>query len=142
MRTAVFTGSAPVNARSPAEVVVGSAVDMHYGKVCRTDYTLSSNVRFSLQGEFDIFNKSELAAAMEGAATPRRLTLDLRGTTFIDASILGVFVGIAQRRVLASASQVRIVNAAQNVRRLFSICELDAVFRLEDVLAAIPQTHC
>lgn len=131
MRAALYTGSTLANARSPGEVIVGSIIDMRYGSVCRTDCKSSSYVRFSLAGEFDIFNKAKLAAVIEDAITSRRITLDLAKTKYIDASILGLFAGIARRRLLSGASQVRIVNAADGVRRLFSICKLNSAFRLE-----------
>lgn len=130
MRTALYTGSTPVNARSPGEIIVGPTIDMHYGKVCRTDRKSSSDVRFSLSDEFDFFNKPELAATIASAETARRMTLDLGAATSIDASILGLFVGIARRRKLIGASQVHIVNVAAGIRKLFTICKLESVFRL------------
>lgn len=87
-----------------------------------------SHAHFSLYDEFDIFNKNQLCAALEGSVGYQTVTIDLAHTTFIDASILGIFVRLAGRRRKQHAARVRVVNASTHVSRLFSICQLERVF--------------
>jgi anti-anti-sigma factor len=62
----------------------------------------------------------------------RTITIDLTQTTFIDASILGVLVRLADRCRKHNAGQMRIVNANGHLRKLFSICELESAFGIKD----------
>ncbi|HET6896049.1 MAG TPA: STAS domain-containing protein, partial [Candidatus Baltobacteraceae bacterium] len=67
-------------------------------------------------------------APLEQGIGYRNVTIDLAHTTFIDASIIGVFVRLANRCRKNNAAQVHIVNASTHVRRLFSICKLEGFF--------------
>jgi anti-anti-sigma factor len=90
------------------------------------------DVYFALYDDFDICNKPQLSAALEESVGYRTITIDLAQTTFIDASILGVFVRLSGRCRKHNAGHVRIVNANSHLRKLFSICELENVFGIED----------
>jgi anti-anti-sigma factor len=92
-------------------------------------------VRFSLQGDLDLSDKSRLAAALGSDTDSQRLTIDLASATFIDASILGVFVHVARRRRAINADRLRIVNVSSHFRRIVSLCKLDDVFDVEDLPA-------
>ena len=91
-----------------------------------------TETRFSLRGEFDISNKLQLSAALTPYIDSQTLTIDLAHTTFIDASTLGVFVRVARCRHELNATRLRIVKAT-HCRRIFSLCELDDVFDIEEV---------
>ena len=99
-----------------------------------------SEARFSLHGEFDISNAWQLFATLEPYMVSRTLTVDLANVTFFDASTLGVFVHVARCRRELSATRLRLVNVTALFRRIFSLCNLDDVFDLEDVAtrAGIP----
>jgi anti-anti-sigma factor len=94
-----------------------------------------SEARFSLRGEFDISNKRHLSASLEPHMASQTLTVDLAHVTFIDASILGVFVQVARCRRGLNATQLRIVNVGTHLRRILSLCHLDDVFDIEGVRA-------
>jgi len=90
-----------------------------------------SNARFSLHHEFDIYNNGRLLEALEQGIGYRNITIDLAHTTFIDASILGIFVRLAGRCRKNNGATVRIINASTHLRRLFSICQLEGLFGIE-----------
>jgi anti-anti-sigma factor len=94
-----------------------------------------SEARFSLHGEFDIFNKWQLSEALEPCIASRTLTVDLAHTKFIDASTLGVFAHVARLRWEIDATRLRIINVSTHLRRIFSICQLDDVFNIDAVAA-------
>jgi anti-anti-sigma factor len=95
-----------------------------------------SEARFSLRGEFDISNKWQLFAALTPYVASQTFTIDLAHATFIDASTLGVFVHVARRRRELNATRLRIVKSSAHFRRIFSLCELDDVFKIEDEAAS------
>jgi anti-anti-sigma factor len=88
---------------------------------------------FSLHGDFDIANKRQLSEILEPYIDSQRLTVDLAHVTFIDASIVGIFVRIARRRREIDATRFRIINVSTRFRRIFSLCGLDDVLEIEDV---------
>ena len=90
-----------------------------------------SEARFSLHGEFDLFNKAQLSGALSSSVASPTLTVDLAHATFIDASTLNVFAHVASRRRELGATQLRIVNVNSHLRKIFSICQLDNVFDIE-----------
>lgn len=90
------------------------------------------DVYFLLCGKFDITKKSLLSAALEENAGYRTIAIDLAKTRFIDASILGVPVRLADRSRKHNAGQIRIVNANGHLRKLSSICEFESVFGIKD----------
>jgi anti-anti-sigma factor len=95
-----------------------------------------SAICFALCGDFDIFNRDKLAAALtQGVAYPT-LAVDFTRTTYIDASILGVLVGLAGRRQASNAAPIRIFCGSDQIRKLFAICELESMFDIRGELAA------
>lgn len=86
---------------------------------------------FLMRGEFDVYSRRQLASALEGALDSLRITIDLGGTTFMDAAILGVLVATAARRRELRAAPLRIINASVHLKRLFSICRLEDTFCFE-----------
>lgn len=97
-----------------------------------------SAICFSPCGDFDIYNKDELAAALrQGIAYPT-FVVDLERTTYIDASILGVLVGLARRRKISDATPIRIIHVRDQIHKLFTICKLEHIFDIGGELAAAP----
>lgn len=101
------------------------------GSVRRLALENGSDAHFSLHDEFDIYNNSRLFEALEQGVGYRNITIDLAHTTFIDASIIGIFVRLASRCRKNNAARVRIINASTHLRRLFSICQLEDLFGIE-----------
>lgn len=107
-------------------------VAMMHGSIRHFAGKNTQDVYFALHDEFDICNKPQLSAALEESVGYRTITIDLAQTTFLDASILGVFVRLSDRCRKHNAGQVRIVNANSHLRKLFSICELESIFGIEN----------
>ena len=112
---------------SGAEVIA-----MMNGSVCRFAGKNTPDAFFTLCGEFDICNESQLSGTLDESVGYRTVTIDLAQTTFIDASILGVLVRLEGRCRKHNAGHVQIINANAHLRKLFSICGLDSTFGLED----------
>lgn len=124
---------------SVRDVAGGDVIPMIHGSIRRIAGKNSPDAYVSLYDEFDIYNKGQLSTALEESVGCRTITIDLAHTTFIDASILGVLVGLAGRCRKHNAAQVRIVNASTYLRRLFSICQLENVFDIEDQRTHTPK---
>jgi anti-anti-sigma factor len=105
---------------------------MMQGSIRRVVGKNTSDAHFALYGEFDICNKSQLSAALDESVGYRTITIDLAQTAFIDASILGVFVRLADRCRKHNAGQMGILNANGHPRKLFSICEFESAFGIKD----------
>lgn len=117
---------------SARDLAGAEVIAMMDGSIRRFAGKNTQDVYFTLYDEFDICNKSQLSAALEESVGYRKITIDLAQTTFIDASILGVFVRLAGRCRKHNAGQVQIVNANGYIRKLFSICGLESVFGIEN----------
>ena len=85
-----------------------------------------------LSGEFDVYNKRQLAATLASCVAYRTMTIDLAHTRFIDAGTIGVFARFARLRCELGAVQLRIINVNRFIFRLFSICRLDTLFCIEE----------
>jgi len=116
---------------SARDVAGADVIAMDHGTIRCFTTKNSADAHVSLYDEFDICNRSQLAAVL-GSIEYRRITIDLAHTTFIDASIVGVLARLASRCRKYNAAPVRIVNASPRLRRLFSISQLEGVFRFED----------
>lgn len=104
--------------------------------ILRAQSKNDSEICFSPCGDFDIYNKGEFAAALRQGVTYQTFVIDLARTTYIDASILGVLVGLARRRKIANASPIRIIHVRDQIRKLFTICELESIFDIGGELTA------
>lgn len=105
---------------------------MLHGHVRRAVCDSISDVCLYLRGEFDIYNKRELAAMLASSAAYRTITIDLAQTRFIDAGTIGLFARLASLRRELGAIELRIVNVNRFIFKLFSICRLDTLFCIEE----------
>jgi len=88
----------------------------------------------ALRGEWDLYNRPELEAALleaEAAAEPL-VVIDLSHATFIDSSVLGALVE-ARKRMLERVG-IAVVAQDRQIRKVFEITGLDAVFSLHETL--------
>ena len=95
----------------------------------------------ALRGEWDLYNRPELEAALlaaEASAEPL-VVLDLSHATFIDSSVLGALVE-ARKRLLERV-KIAIVAQDRQIRKVFEITGLDGVFAVHESLDAVtPQS--
>jgi anti-sigma B factor antagonist len=82
----------------------------------------------ALQGEADLHVAAELrdrfTAVIDGR--PKRLLVDLSGTTFIDSMALGVLLGTT-KRLRAAGGQLELIVSKPDIRRIFEITMLDRI---------------
>ncbi len=115
----------------PAEDTISAVATQHV----RGGYFL-----IALRGEWDLFNRPELEAALQAAAEAgaRVIVLDLSKATFIDSSVLGALV--ESRNHLDDGVRMAVVAEDRQIRKVFEITGLDQVFTLHDTLEAATVT--
>lgn len=82
-----------------------------------------------LIGDHDISTAPEVRRALHELPPTPLIVLDLAGTTFIDSTILGVFVA-AWKRVSSRGGRITAINATGPVAKVLSITKLDDVLIL------------
>ena len=90
----------------------------------------------SVIGELDLHTARQLDQELMGAFEndTRRVIVDLSGCEFIDSTALAILVKAKER--LGTTSQLRLVSADRNVRKIFEITGLDRVFAVHPTQAA------
>jgi anti-sigma B factor antagonist len=99
-----------------------------------TEHEVGGSFLIALGGEWDLYNRPELEAALieaEAAAEPL-VVIDLSHATFIDSSVLGALVE-ARKRMLERVGMA-VVAQDRQIRKVFEITGLDAVFTLYETL--------
>jgi anti-sigma B factor antagonist len=95
----------------------------------------------ALRGEWDLYNRPQLEAALlEAEASAESLVvLDLTQATFIDSSVLGALVEARKR--MQERVRIAVVAEDRQIRKVFQITGLDGVFALHESLADLtPQS--
>ncbi len=105
---------------------------MMHGRVDPAVHESSPDICSHLSGEFDIYNKRQLAVTLASCVAYRAITIDLAQTRFIDGGIIGVFARFAALRRELGAAQLRIVNSNTFIFKLLSICAVDTLFCIEE----------
>ncbi len=91
----------------------------------------------ALRGEWDLYNRPQLVAALleAEAAAESLVVLDLSRATFIDSSVLGALVEARKR--LQDRVKISVVAEDRQLRKVFEITGLDGVFALHESLAEL-----
>jgi len=84
-----------------------------------------------LRGEFDIYNKRQLAETLASSVEYRTITVDLAQAPIHRRRHCRRFCPVATLRLELDAAKLRIVNVNSFTFKLFSICGLDAIFCIE-----------
>jgi anti-sigma B factor antagonist len=95
----------------------------------------------ALRGEWDLYNRPQLEAALleAEAAAESLVVLDLTHATFIDSSVLGALVEARKR--MQERVRIAVVAEDRQIRKVFQITGLDGVFALHESLADLtPQS--
>jgi anti-anti-sigma factor len=88
---------------------------------------------FKLVGEWDFCRRDELQCMLRPAEAADEVLLDLSEATFIDASVLGALSRLLKRMLERnSLGTVRVVAASRQVKRVFEVCHLQALFGLSE----------
>lgn len=88
----------------------------------------------ALRGEWDLYNRPELEQALLAAeaAAESLVVIDLSHATFIDSSVLGALVEARKR--LQERVKIAVVAQDRQIRKVFEITGLDAVFAMHESL--------
>jgi anti-sigma B factor antagonist len=100
----------------------------------------------TLAGELDVSVAAALRRDLTRSATATRpdVAVDLRQVTFLDASTIGVLVGL-YKEIRAAGGCLRLIGAEQGPLRLVRLCKLDGVLcvhgDVETATAAVCDRH-
>ncbi len=85
-----------------------------------------------LKGEVDIYTASQLKETLNDMVSSKAedVIVDASELDYIDSTGLGVLIGIL-KRLKQQEKDIYILNARQNVKKLFSITGLDKIFKVE-----------
>jgi anti-sigma B factor antagonist len=85
-----------------------------------------------LAGELDLYNAADVREALLAACdeTPERLVIDLAAVTFVDSTVLGVFVEGRSR--VADKSTFALAAPGAETRRALELSGLDRHFAVHD----------
>lgn len=87
---------------------------------------------FSLVGDLDISSSPELKAKAleEYEKNPSPMIFDLSALDYLDSTGLGTFISL-YNNAKGEGHSISIRNARPNVKKLFTITELDQVFQMD-----------
>lgn len=97
-----------------------------------TEYEIvKKEKKLELIGEIDVSNstafKDELYNIIDNSNN--HITLDFAGLRYIDSAGLGILVG-AYKRLKQRNSSMNIINAVENIKKLFIITKLDSIISI------------
>ena len=99
-----------------------------------TEHDRGRHFAIALRGEWDLYNRPELDAALLAAEASGEaaIVIDLSHATFIDSSVLGALVEARTR--LGDRVPIAVVAPDRQIRKVFEITGLDSVFSLHETL--------
>jgi anti-anti-sigma factor len=85
-------------------------------------------------GEYDIFDKGALRAALERLVDVPSVVLDLTEVRYVDSTAIGEFIRLHNERSSRGGARETIVTRSRNLQRLFAMIDLSAVFEIVENL--------
>jgi len=83
-----------------------------------------------IQGRIDNGAHQDLRNAYERvSSTPQRYTVDLKDTTYLDSSALGMLL-LLRDHAGGDNSQIRLVNCNPDVRKILAISNFEQLFKI------------
>ncbi|MCT4507222.1 MAG: STAS domain-containing protein [Tepidibacter sp.] len=85
-----------------------------------------------VHGEIDIYTANELKDSLieSVSSNTKDIILNASNLEYIDSTGLGVLIGIL-KRLKINEKDIYIINAKQNVKKIFNITGLDKIFKVE-----------
>ena len=84
----------------------------------------------SIKGRFDFAAHQDFRNAYEGAAgAPRRFVVDLKGTSYLDSSALGMLL-LLRGHAGGENSDIRLVNCNTDVETILTISNFSKLFKI------------
>ncbi len=93
-----------------------------------------STVVMFFVGEYDIFDKGALRAALERLVDVPNVVLDLTEVRYVDSTAIGEFIRLHNERASRGGARETIVTRSPNLLRLFAMIDLSAVFAIVENL--------
>lgn len=83
-----------------------------------------------IQGRFDFGAHQEFRDAYERVnLTPKRYVVDLKGTTYLDSSALGMLL-LLRDHAGGDNAQIRLLNCNSDVRKILAISNFEQLFQI------------
>lgn len=92
----------------------------------------SGPVKLRLAGEYDISRREELEQLLAPAYGARAAVIDVSDVTYFDSTALTCLIRLRKRMMEGGSANIRIVGAKPQIRRIFTLTNLERVFELED----------
>lgn len=91
-----------------------------------------TSVALRLAGEYDISRQEELEEDLACALDADVAVLDLSEVSYLDSSTLTSLIRLRKRMMERGPGIVKIAGAPPQVRRIFSLTNLDKIFLIEE----------
>ncbi|WP_397449077.1 STAS domain-containing protein [Pseudomonas sp. NA-150] len=84
----------------------------------------------SIKGRFDFAAHQDFRSAYEGAAgTPQRFVVDLKGTSYLDSSALGMLL-LLRDHAGGENAHIRLINCNSDVHTILTISNFSKLFQI------------
>jgi anti-anti-sigma factor len=90
----------------------------------------SSVLTIAIEGRFDFAAHQEFRSAYEKAGTPGTYIVDLRKTTYLDSSALGMLL-LLRDHAGGDNAQISLINVTADVKKILAISNFDKLFTVE-----------
>ena len=84
-----------------------------------------------LIGDLDVYSEDEFKSFIDEKIDPNKdVTIDLNELDYLDSTGLGMFMNI-YKMVNENGKEIKIINAKDNIQKLFKITDLTDLFDME-----------
>ena len=84
-----------------------------------------------LIGDLDVYSEDEFKSFIDEEIDPNKdITIDLKDLEYLDSTGLGMFMNI-YKMVNDNGKDIKIINAKDNIQKLFKITDLTDLFDME-----------
>jgi len=85
----------------------------------------------NLIGDLDVYSEDDFKTFIDEEIDPNKnITIDLKDLDYIDSTGLGMFMNI-YKMVNDNGKDIKIINAKDNIQKLFKITDLTDLFDME-----------
>lgn len=88
------------------------------------------HILIELTGDLDIYSEEEFKKVLDDIDHKKDIIFDLKNLDYLDSTGLGMFMTIYNGQKEAGKS-VKIINAKDNIAKLFKITDLTSLFDME-----------
>ncbi|WP_166364102.1 STAS domain-containing protein [Pseudomonas akapageensis] len=93
-----------------------------------TDVSPDGRLTIAIKGRFDFGKHQEFRSAYERPGQkPESITIDLKETTYIDSSALGMLL-LMRDHAGGENADIRVINSSSDVRKILAISNFDQLF--------------